>query len=77
VSRWRYRLPADYYDRYAERINSITKEQVQAMARKYLAPERLQVVAVGDPARVADPLKKLGAVETYDTEGRRVDGKNP
>jgi hypothetical protein len=44
----------------------------QAAARKYLAADRLQIVAVGDPARVADSLKKLGAIETYDTEGKRI-----
>jgi len=72
VNRWRYKLPTDYYDRYADRINAVTKEQVQAMARKYLAADRLQVVAVGDPVRVADVLKKLGPVETYDTEGKKI-----
>jgi zinc protease len=72
VNRWRYKLPADYYDRYAERINAVTKEQVQAMANKYLAADRLQVVAVGDPARVADMLKKIGPVETYDTDGKKI-----
>ena len=64
VTRWRYKLPADYWDRYAERVMAVTTEQIQAAARTYLAPDRMQVVAVGDPARVADTLKKLGAVET-------------
>ena len=50
----------------------MTREQVQAMAKKYLAADRLQMVAVGDPARVADALKKLGAVETYDTDGKKI-----
>ncbi len=72
VNRWRYKLPADYYDRYAERINAVTKEQVQAAARKYLSADRLQIVAVGDPSKVADALKKLGAVESYDSDGRRM-----
>ena len=72
VTQWRYKLPADYYDRYAERIMAVTREQVQAAARKYLAADRLQIVAVGDPSRITETLKKLGAVETYDTEGKRV-----
>jgi hypothetical protein len=41
-------------------------------ARKYLAPDRLQTVAVGDPRRVTDSLKKLGVIETSDIEGKRV-----
>lgn len=74
VTRWRYRLPADYWDRYAERVGAIGKEQAQVVARKYLAADRLQIVAVGDPVKVADALKKLGTVETYDADGKRVGG---
>jgi len=74
VTRWRYRLPADYWDRYAERVSAIGKEQAQSIARKYLAADRLQIVAVGDPAKVADTLKKFGTVETYDADGKRVGG---
>jgi hypothetical protein len=29
---------------------------------------------VGDPAKVADTLKKFGTVETYDADGKRVGG---
>jgi zinc protease len=72
VTRWRYKLPPDYYDRYAERVNAVTQAQVQSAARTYLAADHLQIVAVGDPAKIADPLKKLGDVETYDTEGKRI-----
>lgn len=72
VTRWRYNLPADYWDRYPGHIMAVTREQVQAAARQYLAADRLRIVAVGDPARVGDPLKKLGAVESYDADGKRL-----
>ena len=72
LTQWRYRLPADYWDRYAERIMAVTKEQVQAVARRYLAQDRLQIVVVGDPAQALDPVKKLGPVETYDANGNRA-----
>jgi predicted Zn-dependent peptidase len=74
VTRWRYRLPIDYWDRYAERVMSIGPDVIQRMARRYLSADRLQIVAVGDPAGVADTLKKLGEVQTYDTEGKVVAG---
>ena len=51
---------------------AVTQAQVQAAAKKYLDPARLQIVAVGDPAKVAEMLKQFGTVETYDTEGKRV-----
>ena len=72
VTAWRYKLPADYWDRYAERISAITGDQVQAVARKYLGADRLQIVAVGDPGQVAASLQKLGTVESYDANGIRV-----
>ena len=40
--------------------------------RKYLDASRLQIVAVGDGAKVADSRKAFGTLETYDTEGRKV-----
>ena len=39
---------------------------MQAAAKKYLDPARLQIVAVGDPTKVADLLKQFGTVETFD-----------
>jgi predicted Zn-dependent peptidase len=53
-------------------VMAVTREQVQATARRYLAQDRLQIVVVGDPEQVAEPLKKLGAVEAYDENGLRV-----
>ncbi|MGH9311356.1 MAG: M16 family metallopeptidase [Vicinamibacterales bacterium] len=72
VTSWRFKLPADYWDKYPERIAAVTQAQVQAAAKKYLDPARLQIIAVGEPAKVAEVLKGFGPVETYDTEGKRV-----
>jgi zinc protease len=72
VDNWLYHLPADYWDTYPARVMAVTPAQAQAAARKYLAPERLQIVAVGDATRVADILRKQGPVEIYDAEGRPV-----
>lgn len=72
VTSWRFGLPADYWDQYPARIAAVTQAQVQAAAKKYLDPSRLQIVAVGEPAKIADVLKAFGPVDTYDTEGRRI-----
>ncbi len=72
LTQWRYKLPADYWDRYAERVMAVTKDQIQATARQYLAQDRLQIVVVGDPEQVTEPLKKLGPVVAYDENGLRV-----
>jgi zinc protease len=72
VTSWRYGLPADYWDNYPARIDAVTKAQVQAAARKYLDPSRLQIVAVGDPKTGPTVLKEFGTVEAYDAEGKRI-----
>ncbi|MBI4501568.1 MAG: insulinase family protein [Gemmatimonadetes bacterium] len=72
ITSWTYQLPADYWDKYPERVMAVTQAQVQNVARKYLEPGRLQIVAVGDGAKVEPVLKRFGPVVTYDTEGRTV-----
>lgn len=69
VDNWQYRLPADYWDTYPTRVMAITAAQAQAAARKYWAVDRLQIVAVGDAARIGDTLRKAGPLETYDADG--------
>ncbi len=73
VTRYIFKLPADYWDKFPERINAITQAQVQATARKYFDPAKLQIVVVGDP-KLGDVLSKYGTLETYDTEGKRATG---
>jgi zinc protease len=72
ITRYRFNLPADYWDKYPERINAISAADAQAMAKKYLDPSRLQIVAVGNAEGVGRALRKLGPVEVYDAEGRPV-----
>jgi zinc protease len=72
ITRWRFDLPADYWDRYPERIMAITEADVQAMGTKYLHPSRLQIVAVGNEEAVARTLRKLGPVDVYDADGKKV-----
>ncbi len=72
ITSWLYHLPADYWDKYPERVMAVTPAQVQAAAKKYLDPARLQIVAVGDSTKVAPILRKFGDLEIYDTEGKPI-----
>jgi len=45
---------------------------VQRMAQKYWAPDKLQIVAVGEASTVEPALKKLGTVQAYDAEGKQI-----
>ena len=46
-----YNLGDDYLSNFFKRINSVTKEQVMEMARKYLDPDKIRILVVGDEAK--------------------------
>jgi len=71
ITQWIYHLPSDYWDKYPARVMSVTSDQVQAMAKKYLDPAKVQIVAVGDGKKIEDTMKKFGPLEIYDTEGKK------
>jgi zinc protease len=70
-----YRLPADYWDTYPEKVMAVTAADVQRVARKYIPVDNLQLIAVGDASKIAEALKKYGPVEQYDAEGKRAGGE--
>lgn len=55
-----YDLGDDYFDRYRERVRAVSAEDVLRVAAEQLRPDELQVVVVGDPAVVREPLERLG-----------------
>ena len=67
-----YGLGLDYYTTYAAQVNAVTAEQALDVARRYLIPGRLVVIAVGDRAAIETDLRELslGEVEFRDAQGR-------
>lgn len=72
IDRYVYQLPADYWDTYASKIEAVTAADIQRVAQKYWTADRLQIVAVGDLAKVEAALKKLGVVDAFDAEGKPI-----
>lgn len=67
-----YGFPVSYWDDYPQQVSKITVDDVQRAAQKYLDLPHLQIVAVGDAAKVRNILATYGSVEQYDTEGKVV-----
>ena len=65
-----YNLPDDYWDAYPAKIAAVTAADVQRVAQKYLNPDSLQVVAVGDAAKIREALAKFAPVEVRDAQGK-------
>lgn len=69
-----YGFPADYWEQYSTALKAVTPAEVTATAVKYLALEKIQIVAVGDASKIASVLRAFGPVEVQDTEGRPLSG---
>jgi zinc protease len=56
-------LPSDYLEMFTTRVRSVEPDQIQAAARRYLAPEKDTIVVVGDAAQIEKSLEKFGPVQ--------------
>jgi zinc protease len=67
-------LPQGYLESYRSKIQSVTAEQVQEVARKYISTDRPVIVVVGDASKLASDLRTIGKVKVLDIEGKPVKG---
>jgi predicted Zn-dependent peptidase len=58
-----YGLDLEFYNNYVQRIEQVTQADVQRVARKYIDPERLSIVVVGDRKQVEGGVARLGLGE--------------
>lgn len=49
-------LGDDYLETYVKKVYAVTPQQVQEMAQKYLATDRMTIVVVGDKSKIAGQL---------------------
>ncbi len=70
VNTARYNLPKDYYTSYLKRLDAVSKDEVHAIAKKYIKPDQAYIEVVGKGSEVAQGLKKFGEVKYYDIDGK-------
>jgi len=58
-----YGLDLSEIETYRDRVEAVTPEDVQRVARTLLRPDRLSIVLVGDASKFVDQLKALGFEE--------------
>ncbi len=54
-----YQLPDNYFNTYVSKILAVNKQSVELVAKKYIVPEDMLVVIVGDRKLVEEGLAKL------------------
>ena len=71
-----YNLPANYIDQQNKILKSMTKEQLKATSNRFIQPEKMNILLVGDKAKILDGVKKLGyEVVELDADGKKVGAK--
>lgn len=72
----RYNLPKDYYKNYLKNLNALTADEVLATAKKYIKPNNLHIIVVGNGEEVAKNISKFSVsnkVDYYDPDGNPFD----
>lgn len=72
-----YNLPDDYFNTYTPRILSVTREDVERVARTYIDPEKIAIVVVGDRKKVEKGIAGLGLGQITNLSIEDVLGKPP
>ena len=72
-----YGLPDTYFNDYIAKINAVTLDDVNRVAKKYLNPDKMAIVIVGDRKVIEPGLKEIptwgSTIRVLDTDGKLVD----
>jgi zinc protease len=69
-----YNLPEDYYNTYTKKVLELTPEKANTMAQRFILPDHLIWVVVGDMSKVEADIRSLnlGEVHKIDVDGNPV-----
>ena len=69
-------LPEDYYQQFARAVNAVTKDDVVRVAKKYIDPDHLTILVVGDRSKIEAPLAatKIAPITVLDVNGNPTAG---
>ena len=71
-----YNLPANYVTQQNKILAGLTKQQVDGMAKKMLNPDKMNILLVGDKAKILEGIKKLGyEIIELDVDGKKIEKK--
>jgi zinc protease len=69
-----YNLPEDYFNTFTRKVMSLTPDAAVRIARKYILPDHLVWVVVGDMRKVESGIRELnlGEIHKVDADGNPV-----
>jgi hypothetical protein len=67
-------LPADYLQTYRDNVEAVSADDVQRVANKYIQPDRVAIVLVGDAKDVLPQARTYtDQINIFDTVGNKMD----
>jgi len=72
-----YNLPPSYFSGFVSKILSVNGKDVNGASKKYIVPDLMIVVVVGDKAKIEEGIKKLNLGELKNLSIEDVLGKVP
>lgn len=70
-----YGLPENFLEQYRDNVAKVTVEDVQRVARKYLHPDGMITLVVGNEKQFDQPLSTMGKVKTISLEENTGGGR--
>ncbi len=71
-----YNLPSNFIEMQTKILNDMTADQLKTAANKYVQPDKLNILLVGDKATILEGVKKLGyEVVELDVDGNKMEKK--
>jgi zinc protease len=68
-----YGLPDRYFNDYIAKVNAVTLDDVNRVAKQYLDPSKMAIVVVGDRKTIEPALKDLGySITILDADGKPI-----
>jgi zinc protease len=68
-----YNLPTNYMEAQMKLLNSVSKDDLNIISNKYIQPDKMNVLLVGDKERILESIKRLGYdVVELDADGKRI-----
>jgi zinc protease len=67
-------LPANYLQTYRDKINAVTAADIQRVANKYIQPDKIAMVIVGDTGEILKQVMPYSSkIEIFDADGKTLD----
>lgn len=77
TSQMLFDLPDDYLETYRDKVDAVTVDEVSDMANKYIHPDKIAIVLVGDAGEILPQVRSYAReIEVVDTDGKRLDLKS-